>query len=286
MFQVTVLFNGKKQGVWLLDEPHVVIGRGRSAHIALDGNPIVSRQHAVIRQLGAAHVIEDLGGANGTFVNDAKIAEAKLNPGDRITLGKHTMRYEKATEEAKSLKARSERGQRGAAAQDAVSTQAMAALSELEPAAQKVKSIGPKAADPPWGGGKRSASGAPAGSERTVAASKEELDSLLKQMKIKAGPHVSIPREGGIELIPIELSPARIGHTDECLVRLPGTRWFGRIAAELSLRAGQWWIVARSPRWNPIVVDGSRVKKQRKIGAGSTISVAGLKLRFSPGEQG
>ena len=87
MKQVTVLFNGRKQATYLLDEPHIVIGRGRSAHIPLDGNPIVSRQHAVIRSELDAHVLEDLGGANGTFVNDKQIGKHTLRPGDRIMGG-------------------------------------------------------------------------------------------------------------------------------------------------------------------------------------------------------
>jgi pSer/pThr/pTyr-binding forkhead associated (FHA) protein len=102
--QITVLFNGRKQVVHLLDEPHVVIGRGRSAHISLDGNPIVSRQHAVVRSELDGHIVEDLGGANGTYLNDALVSQARLRPGDRIVLGKHTLRYEEATPEASSIK--------------------------------------------------------------------------------------------------------------------------------------------------------------------------------------
>ena len=93
MKQITVLFSGRKQAVYLLDEAHVVIGRGRSAHIALDGNPIVSRQHAVIREELGEHIIEDLGGdvtcvpisakenVNINVLEDkiVRLAEKKLN---------------------------------------------------------------------------------------------------------------------------------------------------------------------------------------------------------------
>jgi pSer/pThr/pTyr-binding forkhead associated (FHA) protein len=236
--QVTVLFNGKKQAVLLLDEPHVVIGRGRSAHIALDGNPIVSRQHALIRNEFDAHVLEDLGGPNGTFLNDERIRQVRLSVGDRIVLGKHTLRYEAATPEAQSLKkkkvpAPGKGGGDGAdGADEQVATQRLGAVSaeaaaaggggRSTPAALKGTGVGgtsgsrakPGSAGgaPPWAAEGRSVSVAAAaakdpmggGSERTVAASKEELEHLIQQMKIKSGPHLSIQTEKGISLVALE----------------------------------------------------------------------------------
>ncbi len=268
MHQITVLFNGRKQAVWLLDEAHIVIGRGRSAHIPLDDNPIVSRQHAVIRKAGTGHVVEDLGGANGTFVNDVKIDQHTLKIGERVTIGKHTLRYEHATPEA-------------------VSTRLGSGKDPEKPAAAPTVPE-PKVAPPPWSlAGKRAASPMPipAGSEATVAASREELEHLLAQMKLKSGPHLSIAREGRIDLVPLDDPPIRIGNHDECEIRMPGNKWFGKVAAEIVQNGKSWVLVARSPFWNPVFVGQSKVQKKRKLSTGTMIKAGELKLRFSLGEQ-
>lgn len=52
---------------------------------------IVSRIHADIRVEGDAYYIEDVGSANGTYINHTPLARGnrhKLRPGDRISLGK------------------------------------------------------------------------------------------------------------------------------------------------------------------------------------------------------
>lgn len=283
MKQLTLLWGGRKQAVFLLDEPHVVIGRGRSAHVALDGNPIVSRQHAVIRAELDTHVLEDLGGANGTFVNDQRIGQVRLRMGDRIVIGKHTLRYEESTDEAVSLK---RKGTDVAAAEDE-SPATVQSVPVMTPGSRG----GPPPA--PWqiAGDAAGADAGVGGSltggnqERTVAASKDELETLLAQMKVKSGPHVSIMRKGKIDLVPLDGPPILIGHTDECRIRLQGSKWFGRIAAALDKDAGQWWIHARSPFWNPVQVGGSKLSKKRKLNNGATIVAGDLKFRFSLGEQ-
>ena len=272
MNQVTVLFNGHKQAVHLLDEPHVVIGRGRSAHIPLDGNPIVSRQHAVIREEGGEHVLEDLGGANGTFLNDGQVRQARLRTGDRITIGKHTLRYEAATPEAATLR-------RGPAAD------------EDDASTVRVEPVGKKGIEPPpWSVDGRPPRAAPMalpeGAQATMAASPQELEALLAQMKIKSGPHLSINRGGKLQLVPLVQPPIRIGNDDAFEVRLPGSRWFGKLAGELVEEKGKWWLVARSPFWNPLSVGKSKVKQRRRLNNGATITAGDLKLRFSLGDDG
>lgn len=52
---------------------------------------IVSRVHADIRVEGDTHYIEDVGSANGTYINHTPLSSGnrhKLRPGDRISLGK------------------------------------------------------------------------------------------------------------------------------------------------------------------------------------------------------
>jgi DNA segregation ATPase FtsK/SpoIIIE, S-DNA-T family len=53
------------------------------------GDPEVSRRHAAISAAdGGAHVIEDLGSRNGTWVNDHRIDEPTvIRAGDTVRLG-------------------------------------------------------------------------------------------------------------------------------------------------------------------------------------------------------
>jgi FhaA, N-terminal domain/FHA domain len=80
---VTLTFNGSRYEV---KQRRVVIGRSRDCDIQLaDAN--VSRRHAELRQEGASYWVVDLGSTNGMEVNGKRVKRAKLDDGDRITLG-------------------------------------------------------------------------------------------------------------------------------------------------------------------------------------------------------
>jgi len=64
----------------------VTIGRSRECDIRLR-DPNASRQHAELRQDGAAYWLVDLGSTNGVEVNGTRTKRAKLEPGDTITIG-------------------------------------------------------------------------------------------------------------------------------------------------------------------------------------------------------
>lgn len=71
------------------------IGRGSLAEIRLHDN-WVHRAHATIRwdSVARAHVISDLGGANGTFVNLERVrGPVRLIDGARVRLGKTELVY-------------------------------------------------------------------------------------------------------------------------------------------------------------------------------------------------
>ena len=51
-------------------------------------DPAVSLAHAVIVPVGNDHILEDLGSANGTFVNGTRIERHILQHGDVIEFGK------------------------------------------------------------------------------------------------------------------------------------------------------------------------------------------------------
>jgi len=93
MASVTVLFAGQEQGTYELDQPQMVAGRDPECGIRID-NLGISRQHCVILNKGDAFMLQDLGSANGTFVNGKRVAECFLNDGDEIVIGvKYALRF-------------------------------------------------------------------------------------------------------------------------------------------------------------------------------------------------
>lgn len=69
-----------------LGADEILLGRHISADIRL-ADPSVSRYHAVMTVTGGIWSITDLGSKGGTYVNDLKVQQARLLPGDVIRLG-------------------------------------------------------------------------------------------------------------------------------------------------------------------------------------------------------
>jgi hypothetical protein len=88
---VTLTVDGKRHEV---DTRRVVIGRSKECDIKLD-DPNVSRRHAELRQEGAGYWLIDLDSTNGSAVNGHRTARAKLESGDRITVGSTDLLFER-----------------------------------------------------------------------------------------------------------------------------------------------------------------------------------------------
>lgn len=73
------------------------IGRGRGQSIVLP-HPLVSRQHCELFERDGMLMVRDLGSLNGTFVNNRRVTESPLAPGELLTIGTVTFRavYEPA----------------------------------------------------------------------------------------------------------------------------------------------------------------------------------------------
>ena len=69
------------------------IGRSSETHLQLN-DAHVSRRHAELVQDGATWRVRDLGSRGGTFVNDTKVTDTALKPGDRIRIGDVELRIE------------------------------------------------------------------------------------------------------------------------------------------------------------------------------------------------
>jgi len=79
---------------YVLDGPRATIGRSKSAECVLS-DPNVSRRHAELRRSDSGDwQIADLGSTNGIKVNGRRVASTRLSPGDEVTLGTTTFRFD------------------------------------------------------------------------------------------------------------------------------------------------------------------------------------------------
>jgi hypothetical protein len=85
-----VLSSGERR---TLGDKVLSIGRLLDNDVVLE-DPNVSRRHAEIRPLGTSFVVTDLGSTNGTLVNGSAVKQQVLQPGDVITLGSSSLRFE------------------------------------------------------------------------------------------------------------------------------------------------------------------------------------------------
>jgi pSer/pThr/pTyr-binding forkhead associated (FHA) protein len=68
------------------------VGRDPANQIVIN-DPSVSREHAAIVAVGNDHILEDLGSANGTFVNGTRMPRRILQHGDVVEFGAFNLRY-------------------------------------------------------------------------------------------------------------------------------------------------------------------------------------------------
>jgi pSer/pThr/pTyr-binding forkhead associated (FHA) protein len=91
LLKVRVTLKGRPVRTQVLHKEMLMIGRSPEADIFLD-NPGISREHA--RLTGTArgtYMLEDLGSANGTFVNDVRVDRHELQGNDVIRIGKFAL---------------------------------------------------------------------------------------------------------------------------------------------------------------------------------------------------
>jgi pSer/pThr/pTyr-binding forkhead associated (FHA) protein len=77
----------------------VTVGRSSSNPVALEGDALVSRLHAVFERYSSGWVLRDIGSSNGTYVNGSRLATGhRLLPGDEIRVGETRLVF-RTTEE-------------------------------------------------------------------------------------------------------------------------------------------------------------------------------------------
>src|SRR5262245_53111411 len=83
---------GREGTVELSPSETVYVGRGLECAIRTDDG-MVSRRHSQIRMEGGRYVIEDLGSANGTHLNNTRIQKQALGHCDVVQCGSLTLRF-------------------------------------------------------------------------------------------------------------------------------------------------------------------------------------------------
>ncbi len=83
-------------------DSEIVAGRGADLDLVLAEDK-VSRRHAKFSTRGGGLSVADLGSTNGTFVNGARVREAKLKTGDRVLMGTSLMRVIGAADSSPEL---------------------------------------------------------------------------------------------------------------------------------------------------------------------------------------
>lgn len=84
----------REEEEFVLDGRDVAVGRAPSCDIALHGDQLASRRHALLRNKGRHYTVVDLGSSNGTYLNDLEIREeVVLHDGDCLKIGSHELIY-------------------------------------------------------------------------------------------------------------------------------------------------------------------------------------------------
>jgi hypothetical protein len=79
---------------YVLEGPRATIGRSKDAECVLR-DPNVSRRHAELRRSpNGDWTIADLGSTNGIKVNGRRVSSTRLGPGDEVTLGTTSFRFD------------------------------------------------------------------------------------------------------------------------------------------------------------------------------------------------
>ncbi len=84
------LSNGESIAV---DKDNMVLGRSRACDIVIPSAK-VSRQHASLSLQNGVLFIEDLGSANGVWINGEKITRSKVSGGDTYTISDETLVFD------------------------------------------------------------------------------------------------------------------------------------------------------------------------------------------------
>jgi predicted component of type VI protein secretion system len=90
LLRVRLSLKGRPLRTFTFEKKDVSIGRDPLCDICLD-NAGISRHHARIERTPGGYVVEDLGSANGTFLNDQPVKKDFIGHDDVVQIGKFAL---------------------------------------------------------------------------------------------------------------------------------------------------------------------------------------------------
>ena len=85
---------GISKGIsYYLEGKRAIIGRSEKADISIL-DPQASREHAEIVRFKDSFIVTDLKSQNGVMVNDLKVVQHTLVPGDKVIIGSTVFKYD------------------------------------------------------------------------------------------------------------------------------------------------------------------------------------------------
>jgi ABC transport system ATP-binding/permease protein len=272
--------SGQQAGTEIRPAPELVVGRAVDAEGELRGDPEISRRHArLTRRDGGALVIEDLGSANGTYVNGDRItAPRELHPSDVVRVGATTI-------EARGVASRS-----GAAGED--QTQPAGELTggvRATREAGRPERTGLEAGRALGEGGSRPApEAAAAGVADDSVAVAEPIEqagspSALRRVPPMPGgapPAAELVYEGRRIPVPLEGLTIGRGSDNDLVIPVPTV---SRRQAQIVAEAGRHY-VADLGSANGTELNGERLRSEsRWLTSGDAIALGGRQLRYLAG---
>jgi len=104
VIKLVVLAHGaaKDPRVRLFSDANLLIGSGKDADLVLD-DPSVAPRHCRIERIPQGYKLVDLDAPGGTTVNDEGVSQKRLKVGDKITLGKTTVYFQRAPDRIEGI---------------------------------------------------------------------------------------------------------------------------------------------------------------------------------------
>ena len=99
MFTLEITPSVGKKWTYAIEKPLIRIGRAAHCEVVIS-DPLVSREHCLLNLKKEGTLLEDLNSANGTFLNDQRITQVMVKPGDKIRLGLSDMLFLSAPDKA------------------------------------------------------------------------------------------------------------------------------------------------------------------------------------------
>ncbi len=92
MICVLEVIEGPARGkrIWLKENMSIEVGRVSTADFAVPSDGHMSRRHLLLESTKGGFRVRDMGSANGTFLNDARITVENLSTGDTVRAGMTT----------------------------------------------------------------------------------------------------------------------------------------------------------------------------------------------------